>query len=148
MFPPPVGVWMEAHRKIRRQRIPVLSKILSRYFNYKLRTHYLCDVSVDVLNDTTYLNHNGFGIVISPYATIGKNVNIQHSVTIGIKYGILQAATIEDNVVIGARACIIGHDSTVGAGAVVIKDVPPYSVVVGNPARVVKNNQNGKTEKI
>lgn len=50
---------------------------------------------------------------------------------------------VEDNVFIGARAMIlkgvtIGHDSTVGAGAVVTKSVPPYSVVVGNPAKVVR----------
>ncbi len=50
---------------------------------------------------------------------------------------------VEDNVWIGARALIlkgvtIGHDSVVAAGAVVTKDVPPYSVVAGNPAAVIK----------
>lgn len=50
---------------------------------------------------------------------------------------------IEDNVFIGARAIIlkgvtVGHDSTVGAGAVVTKSVPPYSVVAGNPAKIVR----------
>lgn len=54
-----------------------------------------------------------------------------------------QPVVIEDNVFVGARAIIlkgvtIGHDSTVGAGAVVTKSVPPYSVVVGNPARIVR----------
>jgi maltose O-acetyltransferase len=51
---------------------------------------------------------------------------------------------IEDNVWIGARVIIlpgvtIGKGSTVGAGAVVSKSIPPYSVAVGNPARVVKS---------
>lgn len=50
---------------------------------------------------------------------------------------------IEDNVTIGPNVCIIGditigHDSIIGAGAVVIKDVPAYSVVAGNPAKVIK----------
>ena len=45
--------------------------------------------------------------------------------------------------VIGARAMIIGpvnigHDSIIGA-CVVVKDVPPFSIVVGNPARIIKN---------
>lgn len=50
---------------------------------------------------------------------------------------------IEDDVWVGARAIIlpgvrIGRGSTVGAGSVVTKSVPPFSVAAGNPARVVK----------
>ena len=50
---------------------------------------------------------------------------------------------IEDNVTIGPNTCIIGgirvgEGAVIGAGAVVVKDVPQYSVVVGNPARVIK----------
>jgi maltose O-acetyltransferase len=50
---------------------------------------------------------------------------------------------IEDDVWIGAGAVILpgitlGHGAVVGAGAVVTKDVPPYSIVVGNPARILK----------
>lgn len=57
---------------------------------------------------------------------------------------------IEENVFVGARAIIlkgvtIGHDSTVGAGAVVTKSVPPYSVVAGNPAKVVRSFEGLKT---
>ena len=53
------------------------------------------------------------------------------------------AITVEDGVWIGAGAIItagvnIGKNAVVGAGSVVTKDVPPYSVVVGNPARLVK----------
>lgn len=50
---------------------------------------------------------------------------------------------IEDNVWIGEMVCImpgvtIGHGSIVGANAVVTKDMPPYSIIGGNPARVIK----------
>lgn len=50
---------------------------------------------------------------------------------------------IEDNVWIGGKTSIlpgvrIGRGSIIGAGSVVVKDVPPYSVVAGNPARVIK----------
>ena len=38
------------------------------------------------------------------------------------------------------RKITIGHDSQIGAGAVVVKDVPAYSVVVGNPAHVIKQD--------
>lgn len=53
------------------------------------------------------------------------------------------AVVIEDDVWIGARAIIlkkvtIGKGAVVGAGSVVTKNVPPYAVVVGNPARIIK----------
>jgi maltose O-acetyltransferase len=52
--------------------------------------------------------------------------------------------TIEDNVWIGGLAVIcpgvrVGQDSVIGAGAIVTKDVPPGSIAVGNPARVVRS---------
>lgn len=55
-----------------------------------------------------------------------------------------QAPIIGDNVSIGANVCIIGNikvgnDSIIGAGSVIIKDIPPFSVVVGNPGRVIKS---------
>jgi len=55
---------------------------------------------------------------------------------------------IEDDVWIGAGSTIlpgrrIGTGSIVGAGAVVVTDVPPYTVVAGNPARVVKQRRPG-----
>lgn len=53
---------------------------------------------------------------------------------------------VEDNVWIGARVIIlpgirIGRDAIIGAGAVVTKDVPPYAIVAGNPARIVRSRK-------
>ncbi len=61
-------------------------------------------------------------------------------------YGEYQKVTIGDDVWIGRRVIIlpgvtIGSSSIIGAGAVVAKDIPPYSVAVGNPARVIKNRK-------
>lgn len=54
---------------------------------------------------------------------------------------------IEDHVVIGARSIIlynvtIGHHSVIAAGSVVTKDVPPYAIVGGNPARVIGDSRD------
>jgi acetyltransferase-like isoleucine patch superfamily enzyme len=83
---------------------------------------------------------------------IGNNVNVSH-------YTLIQTLThdpqnpdfvclckpvvVEDHVWIGARAIILpgvtlGEGCVIGAGAVVTKDVPPYTIAVGNPARVVR----------
>jgi serine O-acetyltransferase len=88
--------------------------------------------------------HHG-GSVLGCLA-IGDDVQIRHNVTMGLaNHGdpLTAIPLIEDRVLIGAGACIlgpitVGHDSIVAANAVVIHDVPPFSVVGGIPARVLK----------
>lgn len=91
------------------------------------------------------LYHGGRGSVINPYTVIGNDVVLRQNTTIGSKSFTddTLAPIIEDRVEIGPNVCIIGeitigHDSRIGAGAVVVKDVPPYSIVVGNPAHIIK----------
>ena len=87
--------------------------------------------------------HNGLGCVVNQNAKIGNNVSIGGNVVIGGRGGKGETPNIEVNVLIGAGALIlggitIGQDSKIGAGAVVLKDVPHHSVAVGNPAHVIK----------
>jgi serine acetyltransferase len=77
---------------------------------------------------------HGQGAVVSWKAKIGTDVTIMQGVTIGERGHL--APTIGDRVFVGANATIIGgitigDDSVVGAGAVVVDDVPPFSTVVG-----------------
>ena len=83
------------------------------------------------------------GIVINENAIIGNNVWIRCNTVIGNNVLSKNAPNIGDNVSIGANVCIIGnitigHDTIIGAGSVVVKDIPPYSIVVGNPGKVVR----------
>lgn len=78
-------------------------------------------------------------------ASIGDDVHIRQNTTFGIarKDKLFELPTIEDRVDIGCGVAIlgnvtVGHDSSIGANAVVLKDVPPRSVAVGVPAKVVK----------
>lgn len=62
-----------------------------------------------------------------------------------------QPVKIEDNCWIGMNVCIlknvtIGKHSVIGAGSVVTKSIPPYSIAIGNPARVIKGYDFGRKE--
>jgi serine O-acetyltransferase len=84
---------------------------------------------------------HSFGIVINSSVKAGKNLVIEHGVTIGAEKD--QSPEIGDNVFIGAGAKIIGavrvgSDVKIGANAVVVKDLPDGATAVGIPARVVR----------
>lgn len=90
------------------------------------------------------LPHHLNGIVISHYAKIGKNCIIYQQVTIA-EDGNQRAATIGDNVSIGAGAKILGNitigdNVRIGANAVVTKDIPSNCTAVGVPARVIQKD--------
>ena len=81
------------------------------------------------------------GVVINGGVRGGRNVHIEHQVTIGAERR--ASPVIGNDVFIGAGAKIIGavtvgDGARIGANAVVVRDVPPHSTVVGIPARVVR----------
>ena len=92
--------------------------------------------------------YGGIGVVIHNRVKIGKNVMIGSNVTIGGrtvggKSGFYGVPVIKDHADLGTGCKIlgditIGEYAEIGANAVVLKDVPPYGVAVGVPARVIK----------
>jgi serine O-acetyltransferase len=94
-----------------------------------------------------FIDH-GMGVVIGETAEVGCNVTLYHGVTLGgtsLEKG-KRHPTLEDNVVIGAGAKVlgaitIGAGSRIGANAVVVKSVPANSVVVGVPGQVVSRSK-------
>jgi len=91
-----------------------------------------------------FIDH-GNGVIIGETTIIGNNVTLYQGVTLGGtgKETGKRHPTIEDNVMISAGAKVlgsftIGANSKIGAGSVVLEEVPPNSTVVGVPGRVVK----------
>jgi serine O-acetyltransferase len=88
------------------------------------------------------IEHVG-AIVISGDAVFGDDCTIRHGVTIGLRHkGIRSSPRIGNRVDIGAGAKLlgpitIGDDAIIGANAVVLCDVPPNSIAVGIPARIL-----------
>jgi serine O-acetyltransferase len=95
---------------------------------------------------------HGFGLVVSPCAQIGNNVTLFHGVTIGCRdrishegERITEYPILEEDICVGPHATIvggatIGRGSRIAGGAFVTRGIPPYSVVSGNPASIVKSS--------
>lgn len=122
-------------------------RLLARWISHVTRA--LTGVEIHpgaVLGPRLFIDH-GLGVVIGETAVVGADVTLYHGVTLGgtsLHRG-KRHPTLEDGVVVGAGAkilgdIVIGAGSRVGANAVVVKPVPPHSVVVGVPGEVVRRS--------
>jgi serine O-acetyltransferase len=124
--------------------------IFAYIYNRTLFHHYRFKYGFDISPTTSigpglYIGHFG-GVVISPDAILGSNINIAQGVTIGAagRGPRTGAPTLEDRVWVGANAIIvgkvtIGHDALIAPGAYVNFDVPSMAVILGNPGKVVSS---------
>ena len=101
-----------------------------------------------------FIDH-GMGVVIGETSEIGDNVTIYHGVTLGgispaenslEQINLKRHPTIESNVIIGSGAHIlgpinIGENARIGANSVILKNVPKYGTMVGNPAKNINKDQ-------
>ena len=93
-----------------------------------------------------FIDH-GLGVVIGETASVGDDVTLYQGVTLGgtgKEHG-KRHPTIEDNVVIGGGAKVLGNitvgrNSRIGAGSVVLRNVPEHSTVVGVPGHIIFRN--------
>ena len=135
-----------------------LELLLSKYFRtlFYFRTNGFFSKILRVFypkQDSFTIDINtkiGAGLQLAhPYATIlnatsiGENVYVNHLVTLGEKEG--KKPIIGNNVQLHAGCIVIGgvtigDNAIIGAGAVVVKDVPEHGVAVGNPARIINKN--------
>ena len=133
-----------AHR-LARWRIPFLPRLYSQI------ARHITGIEIHpgaVIGKRLFIDH-GMGVVIGETSIIGDDVTMYQGVTLGGtgKEKGKRHPNIGNNVVIGTGAKILGNitvgdNSYIGANAVVLKDVPPNSTVVGVPGRITK--QSGK----
>ena len=122
-------------------------KPLKLYYTIKLKgmshkTHIQIPARTQI-DEGFYIGHSG-RVIINPEAKIGKNVNVSTGVVIGYENRGKRkgAPTIEGNCWIGANSVIVGN-VTIGEDVLIAPltfvnfDVPPHSVVIGNPAKII-----------
>ena len=109
-----------------------------------------------IIGKNLFIDH-GMGVVIGETSDIGNNVTIYHNVTLGgiapsinsnEQRDIKRHPTLEDNVVVGSGAQIlgpitIGENSLIGSNSVITKNVPEKSVMAGIPAKRVGDASKG-----
>ncbi len=128
-----------------RRRSPALvAYVIHRLFLNRYRFRYGFDISpTTAIGPGLYLGHFG-GVVISPHAVLGANVNIAQGVTIGAasRGGRKGTPVLGDRVWVGAHAILVGkinvaENALIAPGAYVNFDVEASGLVLGNPGKVV-----------
>ena len=124
-------------------------KRLAFYVSYRVKVRTGIDIHPAAeIGNRIFIDH-GVGLVIGETSVVGDDCVLYQGVTLGGtgKDCGKRHPTLEKGVMVSAGASIlgpvtIGEHSKIGAGSVVLKDIPPHSTVVGVPGRVVR--QNGK----
>ncbi len=131
----------------RRRSLAAPAYLYHRFWLNHYRFRYGFDVSPSTLIGPGFYQGHFGGVVVSPDAVLGANVNLAHGVTIGAtsRGARIGAPTLGDRVWVGAHAIlvgkiVIGSEALIAPGAYVNFDVPSRAVVLGNPGRVVSDS--------
>jgi serine O-acetyltransferase len=130
------------------QGVPVAPRLLRKVLQYLHGSYIPPEAEI---GPGCELGYGGLGVIIHPQTRIGRNVFISPQVTLGGRSQLDGAPVVEDNVVIGTGAKIlgpirIGEGARIGANAVVIADVRPGATVAGVPAREIQSRTRPKAE--
>jgi serine O-acetyltransferase len=133
-----LNIFRRAHM-LHRWRVPVIPRVL--YVLNRLLFAVVLPPSVQVGRDVVFA-YSGLGTVIHARARIGARVQIGSCGTVGGRSGLMKVPVIEDDVLIGTGAkilgpVVIGRGARIGANAVVLTDVPEGLTFVGVPARSI-----------
>jgi serine O-acetyltransferase len=137
---------------LNRRGVPILPRVISHF------SRLVTGIEIHpgaTIGRGLFIDH-GMGLVIGETTEVGDNVTLHQGVTLGGtgKERGKRHPTLGDNVYVGVGAKIlgavrIGSDARIGAGAVVLNDVPPHTTAVGVPAKVVVYREpNGSNRRV
>lgn len=119
-------------------------QVLAHYLQSQVSQNFQIDIHPNATLGAGIMLDHGTGIVIGETATVGHNCSILHHVTLGGsgKKGVDRHPKVGNGVLLGAGASVLGNVNIgdgcqVGAGTLVISDLPAHSVAVGVPAKII-----------
>jgi serine O-acetyltransferase len=135
-----VGLQNAAHRLDKN----AFTRPLARVIEVGIRLFFSATIPAAARIDrSVHFGHAALGVVLNRLCVIEADCMIGNHVVMGGKSPLIGAPYVEATATIHAGAKLIGpirigRGSVIGANAVVTRDIPPYSVAVGAPARVIK----------
>lgn len=134
-------VMYRAQASLDARKVPVLPRLAH---HLAVITGQICIGRTVVIQPGVYIAHGQ--VTIDGFVVIESDVVISPSVSIGLRNGVPRGPVLERGVRVGTGARVLGdftvhHDATIGANAVVTKEVPANSTVIGVPARVVTSSE-------
>ena len=128
-----------------------LLRLFCEFKMYRMCRKYGIELKTQTQIGPGFIMVHPYNITITPYAVIGKNVNILKGATIGLNQGKYPGApTIGDSVYIGINSTIlgginIGDDVMIAPNTFVDRDVPSHCIVLGNPCKIIpRENATGQ----
>lgn len=142
-------IWHRLAHFLYRHRLKLIARIISQL------TRWFTGIEIHPgaqIGNGVFIDH-GMAVVIGETTIIGDDVTIYQGVTLGGTGKDIgkRHPTIEDRVIVSSGAKVlgpftVGHDSKVGAGSVVLEEIPPYCTVVGIPGHIVRKNEHCSEE--
>ncbi len=130
--------------KFSRRLLELGFRRLSRLVEHFIRVVYAARIPAEAdIDPSVHFSHNALAVIVTKKASIGPRCQIGMHVLLGSSWPLAGGPRLEQDVVVlcGAKVIgpvTIGRGSVIGANAVVLKDVPPHSLVVGVPGVVKK----------
>lgn len=130
--------------KFSRRLLDLRFRRLSRLVEHVIRLVFAARIPAEAdIDPSVHFSHNALAVIVTKKARIGPRCQIGMHVLLGSSWPREGGPCLEEDVVVMCGAKVlgpvtIGRGSVIGANAVVLKDVPPHSLVVGVPAVVKK----------